>query len=72
MSSVKVDHVIKEALELSDTERALIVERLLASLHESPSLEVEKAWHDEIEKRLKQIQSGEVECVPREEVRDRL
>ena len=66
--------ILDQALHLPDTERALIAERLIFSLDPAtdPDAEVELAWQEEVRKRLAQIDHGEVQCVPWEEVRDRL
>lgn len=66
--------VLDAALVLPDRERARIAERLLSSLDKEsqPALEVELAWQAEVERRLAEIDRGEVQCVPWEEVRDRL
>lgn len=36
------------------------------------SRDIEKSWQKEIQRRVKEIDYGEVECIPWEEVRDRL
>lgn len=45
-----------EALQLSATERARLVERLIASLDIDP--EVEEAWAAEVERRNAEMESG--------------
>jgi putative addiction module component (TIGR02574 family) len=59
-----------EALRLSATERARLVERLIASLDIDP--EVEVAWAAEVERRNAEIESGAVALVPGEEALARL
>ena len=49
-----------------------MAETLIASLDQSPEIDVELAWQEEIAKRIKAIDSGYVECIPWEEVRSRL
>jgi putative addiction module component (TIGR02574 family) len=66
------DQLIKEALSMPENIRAKIAERLIASLHGQSSPEIDKAWHAEIEKRVKEIESGEVKCIPWEDIRNRL
>jgi putative addiction module component (TIGR02574 family) len=58
--------IIDKALLLQDRERAQIAEQLISSLDRvvAPSREVELAWQQEIERRLNQIDSGEVKCCP--------
>ena len=66
--------ILDKALHLSNQERARIAERLIVSL--DPAVEsgpeVELAWQEEVERRLTQIDRGDVQCVPWEDVRDRL
>lgn len=51
-----------EALLLTAAERALLVERLIASLDADP--EVEDAWAAEVERRNAEIESGTVSLLP--------
>ena len=50
-----------EALQLSATERARLVDRLIASLDIDPA--VEDAWAAEVERRNGQIESGAVSLI---------
>jgi putative addiction module component (TIGR02574 family) len=59
--------LLDEALGLPDDERELLAVDLLASL-ESRNPEWERAWATEIEKRLREIQSGSVKAIPWEDV----
>ena len=61
MSST-VDPLESEALQVSATERAHLVERLIASLDVDP--EVEDAWAAEVERRNSEIESGAVSLIP--------
>ena len=72
MSILSADNIIKEALDMPENERARIAESLIPSLHKQPSREIDEAWHKEIERRVSEIDSGEVECIPWEDVRNRL
>ncbi len=72
MGKLSADSIIKEALDMSENERAKIAEILISSLHEQPSREIDEAWHKEIEHRVSEIDSGEIECIPWEDVRNRL
>ena len=60
-----------EALELSITERAELAHRLIVSLDEdvdeSPA-DVERAWEDEIRRRLADVDAGTAELIPAEQV----
>lgn len=64
--------ILDQALKMSEDDRAAIAERLLASLDAKPDQAVEEAWQQEIQRRLSELDRGDVECVPWEEVRARL
>ncbi len=59
----------REASELSEGERAELAGLLLESLESEPEADVEAAWAEEIERRVREIDSGEVKTIPWEEVR---
>ena len=72
--STRSQELLREVLTLPSDERANVAAELLASLDESvenPS-EVEAAWATEIERRARQVLSGESAGEPWEEVRDRI
>lgn len=58
----------QSALKLDEKDRAELAKRLLISLEESIDEDIEQAWIDEINRRKAQIESGEVESIPGEEV----
>ncbi len=60
--------VEKQALGLPVPQRAKLAQELLASLDTLTPSEREQLWLDEAERRAKQLDSGEVVLVPREEV----
>ncbi len=64
--------VLEEALKLTVNERAEVAEQLIASLDEAPDTDAEQAWQEEIQRRLQQIDRGEVKTIPWEEVQRRL
>jgi putative addiction module component (TIGR02574 family) len=64
--------VLEEALKLTACERAEMAEQLIASLDEEPDSDVEQAWQEEVQRRLQQIERGEVKAIPWEEVQRRL
>jgi putative addiction module component (TIGR02574 family) len=68
----KTQAILEQALKLSPTERAYMAEQLIASLDEVADIEVEKAWQEEIQKRIQQVESGEVKTIPWEEVQRQL
>ena len=58
-SSIEI--IEAEALRLSATERARLIERLIASLDVDP--ELEEAWAAEVERRNSEVESGKVALV---------
>jgi len=68
----KVDEVLKQALEMGPSDRALLAERLIASLDPEPDDDVEVAWQVEIARRLEEMESGKLKLIPWETVRDRI
>ena len=72
MSTNTVDRIIDQALQQPEKERARIAEALISSLDRAPDMDVELAWQEENNKRLREIDSGVVQCIPWEEVRSRL
>ena len=61
-----IEIVEAEAMKLTPAERAALADKLWASVHSSE--EVDAAWEAEIARRIQQIDSGEVECIPWETV----
>jgi putative addiction module component (TIGR02574 family) len=59
------DIIAAEALKLSPRERAELADRLWASVYAQE--EVDAAWETEIARRIRQIDAGEVACVPWED-----
>jgi len=56
--------VLDEALQLPADARMILVEQLLTSLNLPTQPEVDRLWADEAEKRIAQIDKGEVKLVP--------
>jgi len=67
MSSVLSD-LKKKASQLSEQERAELALSLIESLDGPPDPDVEQAWRKEIERRVGQVERGEVQLIPGEEV----
>jgi putative addiction module component (TIGR02574 family) len=59
--SITLQELEREACSLSPEERARLAELLLQSLQGTPLAEIEAAWDDEIEKRLRALDRGELE-----------
>jgi|CXWL01.1.fsa_nt_gi putative addiction module component (TIGR02574 family) len=55
--------LLEEALKLTAYERAEVAEQLIASLDEVPDSGVEQAWQEEVQRRIQQIDRGEVELI---------
>ena len=60
------------ALDLPESARADIAAKLLESLEPGFDAGVEAAWKKEVAKRMAEIDAGEVETVPWEQVRNEL
>ncbi len=67
MSTVS-DKVMDEVLSLPAYARMSLVEKLLASLNLPTQPEIDRVWVEEAERRVAQIDRGEVELIPGEEV----
>jgi putative addiction module component (TIGR02574 family) len=66
-----VEDVVRQALKLDEHERAEVAARLLDSL-ERVDAEAEGVWLAELERRAAELESGAVQGVPWEELRERL
>lgn len=70
--SRRVHDLYREAVELSESERAELAGLLLESLQTEPDPDVEAAWAEEIERRVRDIDEGRVQTIPWEQVRAEL
>lgn len=64
------DEIVDQALSLDPGDRAALAHELIQSLdpaHEDPDV-VERAWAEEIERRILRIRSGGATLIPAEEV----
>lgn len=61
------NEILAKALNLPPEARAQIAEHLLASL-DPEQADIDAAWRAEVEARLKQIEAGEAELVPHDQV----
>ena len=64
--SVTIEQLEAEVLNLPQTERARLAQRLIASLDADEPLE--RAWYDEAERRLAAVESGKLSEIPADEV----
>lgn len=68
---MSVQELEAEALKLPTGERARLAHRLIISLDEDADedpAEVERAWGEEIRRRLAEVDAGTAELIPAEEV----
>lgn len=61
-----------EATELAEADRAALAGMLLESLEPVEIAGVDEAWAQEIQRRIREVDSGEVSPFPWSEVRSRL
>ena len=55
-------------LSLSSADRVFLVDKLLESLNSPNSKEIDRLWADEVEHRIDELGSGEVQSIPGEQV----
>jgi putative addiction module component (TIGR02574 family) len=60
--------VVEEALSLPSDERASLIEKLISSLNLPVQEEIDQLWADEAERRISQIEKGEITLIPGNEV----
>ncbi|MFO1364411.1 MAG: addiction module protein [Burkholderiales bacterium] len=70
--SITLEDIKEKAQQLSEMERAELALALIESLDGPPDADVEEAWRVEIERRVGQIDRGEVQPIPGDEVLERL
>jgi putative addiction module component (TIGR02574 family) len=64
--------LFEEAMRLAPEERAALIRLLIDTLDTESEEGAEQAWRVEIERRIAELDSGEIEGVPWEELRVRL
>jgi putative addiction module component (TIGR02574 family) len=64
--------LIREAVELPESDRATLAGVMLESLDPRPTPEVRSAWAREIERRVREIDDGTVELLDWQDVRAEL
>ena len=64
--------LLQKALSLSEEERAALADSLLASLDSTVDEGAEKAWEEEISRRIAEIDSGKAKMIAWEEVQEEL
>lgn len=71
MSSV-ADRIMEEALSLPADMRIDLVDKLLTSLNLPTQDDIDREWAEEAERRVAEIESGDVKLTPIEEVFEKL
>ena len=66
------DKIIDEALDLPADARISLVDRILASLNLPTRPDIDRLWTEEAERRVSQIDRGEVDLIPGEKVFDKI
>ena len=69
---VSFEEILSAALSLSPNERAMLADHLLASLDAPNQKEIDAAWAEEAERRMREIDEGKVELIDGELVMERL
>jgi putative addiction module component (TIGR02574 family) len=63
------EQIAQQALALPADVRAELAEKLWASLEGAEQAEIDKAWAEEADRRMKAIEAGEMEVVDGSEIR---
>lgn len=66
--ALALEKVVDEALLLPADARVGLVDKLIKSLNLPTRPDIDKLWEEEAEKRIRQIDLGEVYLIPGEEV----
>ncbi|MFX0098970.1 MAG: addiction module protein [Candidatus Hodarchaeota archaeon] len=69
MASIN-EKLLQEVLSLPSDQRATLVDHLLKSLNVPIQPDIEKAWAEEVERRVKEIKDNKAELVDGEKVFD--
>lgn len=69
---ITLDQIIEEARHLPREQLVELVDRLTLSLHGSTDADVEDGWKTEVRRRVAEIENGEVEGIPGDEVSERV
>jgi putative addiction module component (TIGR02574 family) len=70
-----LEELENQALQLSPTERGELIHRLIVSLESEPEdkpEDIAKAWDEEIERRVADMDAGRTKWIPADEVMARL
>lgn len=70
--SDRSEQILKDALSLPPSERAELVEQILASFDLATQERIDELWALEVEERLKSLDRDEIGAIPAEEVFEEL
>jgi putative addiction module component (TIGR02574 family) len=70
--SARLKELFEEASRLPETERASLAALLIESLESEWDTGVDAAWATEIERRVGELDRGDVDAIPWAQVRERL
>ena len=62
------EHVLRTAMRLEPSDRAEIAASLIASLNPQQDQEVNAGWAEEFKRRVEEIDNGQVQLIPSDEV----
>ncbi len=65
--STSANTILDQALKLSSSERAKVVEKLISSL-DAPDSAIDSIWAKEADTRIEAFEKGEIESIPAEKV----
>jgi len=71
-TALHFEEILSAALSLSPTERAMLADHLLSSLDGPHQKEIDAAWAEEAERRMREIDEGKVELIDGELVMEKL
>lgn len=66
------DEILSAALSLPPDERAMLADRVLESLDPPNQKQIDAAWAEEVERRIREIDEGKVETIDGELVMQEL
>ena len=66
------NNIYDEALSLPAETRMLLIDKLLESLNLPIQTDIDTLWAEEAERRVSQIDNGEIELIPAEDVFKRI
>jgi len=70
--ATELSQLFREALELTDNDRATLAGLLIESLEAPADPDVESAWAVEAERRWQEVESGSVQTIPWEGIKAKL